>query len=410
MGMRGRRRFRLPVVSRLTLAWSAFALAAAAFTVYSAMEGGKRRSALRVALEVSPEIETMARSSGRRTGASEAQSAPALRDGAARAEPFFAEGEDVLESEPLQSDPYSEEPLEALAPEDIVITIDGAPAPAPGAKAVSAGLASYAAPTLTIPDPEPSLLQKNAFGYIPRIAADGRRASHFYARPFEGGDGPRVALIVGGLGLNPALTERAIEELPAEVTLAFAPYAKDLAYWTQRAREAGHEIMVELPMEGHGGSIETLGPAALLTGRAPADNLQRLDWLLARFGGYFGVTNYLGGKFSADSEAMGAVLARLDSLGLAYIDDTGAARRAGAGRRISVVNRMIAAGSGDAGAARRDLEALEKIAVRDGEALGKAYAYDATLNVIGEWTRQLEKRKLSLAPASAVLRSDGAGG
>ncbi len=66
---------------------------------------------------------------------------------------------------------------------------------------------------------------------------------------------------------------------------------------------------------------------------------------------------------------------------------------------------MIASGPDgeDAGAARRDLAALETMAARDGAALGKAYAYDASIDAIVEWARTAEDRQIALSPASTVL-------
>jgi hypothetical protein len=421
MATRIRRRFRPPVLSRLTWAWLIFALAAIAFSFYSVTAGRRAESPTRVALALGAEVENMARpleqpprtapAAGAASVAAADLPSPALRDGEPGGEPFSTEGEDFLADASTSGAPYAEETLEVEAG-DIVITIDGAPAPTPGARALTPEYASYAAPAASpIPAPDPALLQKTPFGDIPRIASDGRRAAAYYARPFKRGDNPRVAIIVGGLGLNSALTERAIDELPPEVTLAFAPYAKNLEHWTARAREAGHEIMIELPMEGYGGGADALGPAALTTGRTDSENLQRLDWLLARAGGYFGVTNYLGGKFSADRDAMASVLSRVRGLGLVYVDDTGAARQALTGdERIAIVNRLIAAGGGDGEIAGRDLAALEKIAARDGDALGKTYAYDTTITALGEWARDLEARKLTLAPASAVLQARSTGG
>jgi len=58
-----------------------------------------------------------------------------------------------------------------------------------------------------------------------------------------------VALIIGGLGLNAATTRQAIESLPPEVTLSFVPYADGLQGWIDMARAAGHEVMLEAPME-----------------------------------------------------------------------------------------------------------------------------------------------------------------
>ena len=78
------------------------------------------------------------------------------------------------------------------------------------------------------PAPDKRLVEKSRFGLLPRIGADGARPMDVYARPYETQrlkvGAPRIALVVGGLGLNPQSTEAAIAELPENVTLAFAPY------------------------------------------------------------------------------------------------------------------------------------------------------------------------------------------
>ena len=80
----------------------------------------------------------------------------------------------------------------------------------------------------------------------PRIWADRARPSEVYAHPSVSSRGlkpgsPRIALLVGGMGLAPQATELAIASLPGAVTLGFAlPYGTDLARETARAREAGH--------------------------------------------------------------------------------------------------------------------------------------------------------------------------
>jgi polysaccharide deacetylase 2 family uncharacterized protein YibQ len=204
------------------------------------------------------------------------------------------------------------------------------------------------------------------------------------------------------------LTARAIDELPPEVTLSFAPYARDLETWTAKARAAGHEILVELPMETYSGRVEALGPAALLTSRTEAENLQRLDWLLSRFGAYVGATNYLGAKLSADKSSITPVVARLSALGLAYFDDTGAAKAAepspGAVARI---DRMIVppAGGEDSGEVRAELDLLARAAGARGDALGKTYASRGAIEAIRDWSEDLEAAGVALAPASAILRA-----
>ncbi len=286
--------------------------------------------------------------------------------------------------------------------EGVLITIDGAPARSREEMVADAERRLVATPD-PIPAPAPDMLLSGAFGPLPRISKEGVAPSEAYAHAFTPGDTPHVALIVGGLGLNPALTARAIDELPSTVTLAFAPYAKDLPYWTERARESGHEILIELPMEqGGGDGDKAIGPAGLKTGRAPQDNLKRLEWLMSRFGGYVGATNYLGARLAGDSEAIRPILTRLDAAGVYFFDDTGAVHRFSAptARGVASVSRLITPGSSNP---KEDLSALEAVANRDGAALGKAYLTPESFDVVLAWSNTLDDRDLTLAPASGVF-------
>ena len=56
-----------------------------------------------------------------------------------------------------------------------------------------------------------------------------------------------VAVVVTGLGLADRLTERALA-LPGAVGLSFSPYA-GAAAWQSRARAAGHEVLLDLPLQ-----------------------------------------------------------------------------------------------------------------------------------------------------------------
>jgi polysaccharide deacetylase 2 family uncharacterized protein YibQ len=386
------RRFKLPVLSRLTWAWLGFVALSGGVALYSAHDGGRTRAAVAMAVEG---IERLAPPVEPKKISEPPPERLAARDDEIDTleQPYAADAEDTLAdlNDPaiLREDPSA----------DVIITVDGAPA-----RAIGAAAAKPAAPWTPIAAPDASLLKRSAYGQVPRISSDGRRPSKIYAQDFRPGDNPNVALIVGGLGLNRALTERAIDELPPYVTLAFAPYAKDLPFWTKRARNAGHEVMIEIPMENRTSDAQALGPAALLTSRSDAENAQRLDWILSRFEGYFGVTNYLGAKYSGDRDAMQALLSRIDAAGLAYVDDTGALARMDVKSSATSVNRLIDPGYGaDKGQTKRDLQSLEKIAEREGDALGKTYINDETLDDITEWSGTLDARGLSLAPASAVL-------
>lgn len=411
------RRFRRPVLSRLTWAW----LGASAIGVF--LIAGFIAAALnphgagRVALPVG-ELEYTVRTADASAALSDRWEAekpietrispPNLRDPYATAENETDESASDVLTYPPESDAFNAdgEPIDS---DDIVITIDGKPLEA--APVIAASLEAGGPPT--IPNPDPGMLRATPLGKVPRIASDGRRAMDYYSKPYTGESGrPRIAVIVGGLGINPALTEKAIAELPSTVSLAFAPYAKDLALWTEKARQDGHEILIELPMEGYGPNQSALGAAALLSSRTETENLQRLDWLMSRFGGYFAATNYLGARFSADAEALTPVLEKLREAGVAYIDDTGAAARSAqiAGATTAFVDRTIAPATGTAGreAIRQELASLENAAKRNGAALAKTYIDPITIDEIARWTAQLEADGFSAAPASSILRTQAA--
>ena len=58
-----------------------------------------------------------------------------------------------------------------------------------------------------------------------------------------------MAIVIGGLGVSQTGTQEAIAKLPAEVTLAFASQGNSLGRWMQVARQGGHEIVMQVPLE-----------------------------------------------------------------------------------------------------------------------------------------------------------------
>lgn len=247
--------------------------------------------------------------------------------------------------------------------------------------------------------PMAGLTQQGPGGPLPVISGE-RSAFSAYARPFHSDGRPKVALIVGGLGLNPASTRAAIERLPPEITLSFVPYAQGLQGWIDLARANGHEVMLDLPMEPTDYPQNDPGPYTLLSSAAPAETLRRLDWLLSRATGYFAVTNYLGARFMTSEPGMGAVLGELRTRGVGFVDDGSARRFAGAfarGSADAVVDDQLSA---DAIASQ--LTSLEQTARVKGGALGTGFAYPITVEIAARWADGLKARGLQLAPASAL--------
>ncbi|MGH6838181.1 MAG: divergent polysaccharide deacetylase family protein [Methylocella sp.] len=287
------------------------------------------------------------------------------------------------------------------APDALVIDV---------AKALNTGLPAAA---------DPRLIEQTPQGAVPRIGADGARPSEVYARPAVSSGGltqgaPRIALLIGGMGLAPRATEAAIASLPGAVTLGFAPYGTDLARESARARAAGHEVVLQIPMEPFDFPRDNPGPHTLLAGAGKAANIDNLTWLMSRFTGYAGVANFLGGKLTADAKALTPVLREIAARGLFYVDDGTSAQslamtlapgQALAAARADVVLDSTA----EPEAIEAALTRLEAIARDKGVAIGVASALPASVETIGRFAHALEARGIALVPLSAAMPSQQSG-
>lgn len=257
--------------------------------------------------------------------------------------------------------------------------------------------------------PLAGLFEPGPGGPLPIIAANGARPSRAYARPYHGDpSAPTIAVVVGGLGLNATVTEAAINDLPPEVALSFAAYTPNLQTWIDRAREAGHEVLIEAPMEPFDYPNSDSGPHTLLADGSPEENQRRLAWVLSRASGYFGVTNYLGARFSSSEPAMTALLNSLEARGVAFLHD-GAGRRStvhSAARTADVtyaISDRIVDENPSPAAIDNQLLALEALALQNGASLGSGFAYPATVEQLQLWASGLQARGYQLAPPSAVM-------
>jgi len=267
---------------------------------------------------------------------------------------------------------------------------------AAGGPAAMAGSALAVAPIAGFYAPGPG-------GPLPIIAQDGRTPAQAYARPFKANGRPKVSLVVGGLGLNATRTRQAIDTLRPEITLSFSIYAEGLQGWIDMARARGHEVLIEAPMEPVDfGNDNDSGPYTLMADGQPPETVKRLEWILSRATGYFGLTNYLGSRFLSVDPAYNAFAASLKGRGLAFVDDGSAARRGGGMPRATAERVIDDKLSGPA--IDQQLLALEAGALQRGQALGSAFAYPVTLEKVAQWANEVETRGYQLAPASALTR------
>ena len=287
--------------------------------------------------------------------------------------------------------------------EEVVIPA-GPGAASPRAGSVSAGATPAAAPMT-------QLLETSRHGPIPKIGPDGTRPAEAYARPVklaEGKpDGPRIAIVVGGLGIGARGTSDALVKLPAPVTFAIAPYGADLSRLAARARAEGHEVLLQVPMEPFDYPDNDPGPQTLLTTLDADQNVDRLYWLMSRFQGYVGIANYMGARFTASEPALSPVLRETAKRGLIYLDD-GTSPRSFASQLAGANNLPFAKAEVVIDAVPTPVEIdgalarLEALAREHGIAVGVAGALPVAIDRIAKWAKAAESRGFVLVPISAV--------
>jgi len=301
---------------------------------------------------------------------------------------------DSLEASPLPSG-------QSEPPADIVITdptADTRPVLAPSSPPTSLDL---------------GLIENGQYGPLPVVSRDGRRPADVYANPTPASrtEAPRVAIIIGGMGLSATATEDAIAKLPPEVMLAFAPYGDEIDRLASRARQSGHELALHMPLEPYDYPDNDPGPHTLLTGLSTDQNRDRLHWVMSRFTGYVGVLNYMGARFTASDASLRPVLGELRDRGLMYFDDGSSPRSiatnvaAEIGLPFAQADVMI----DEVPSKERIEEALDQLvelAKANGLAIGIGSGLPVTVNAVDEWASRLKLDGVVLVPVSTVT-ADG---
>lgn len=313
----------------------------------------------------------------------------------------LSEIDDGLDDEPTVltelKPPEDEETLEPLDPDEVLI-YDPSKIAAPRKKISLSTVGDKA------------LLERSRYGFLPKVGANGEKPLLAYSRPNRGAatSKSRIAIVIGGLGLNKSTTQRTLSELPAEMTLAFAPYADGLLGLMKRARTRGHELLMQLPLEPFDYPNNDPGPRTLLVENDWKDNQDKLHWLLSRMTNYVGVINYLGARYSASPDALGTLFVELQRRGLMYVDD-GSTPLSRAGevaydRKLPFAQSSIVL---DAVLTQEDIDArlleLESLARDKGTVVGVASAFPVTIDRLARWAKDAERRGIKLIPISGTL-------
>ncbi len=234
--------------------------------------------------------------------------------------------------------------------------------------------------------------------------------SALYAHPFKRKpEEVLLSFVVLEAGLDPQ-SIGLLMGLPAEVSVAYSPYAKSNARYSEHLRATGHEVWSMLPTMNERFPSDDPGPLGILTRMPPEEVIRRLREIMAAIPGSVGTVLPPDETVSQQNAALAPVLAELDKRGLLMLATnptreisqlTGDKKQAALIRRADLVLDPVA----DEVQIRSKLAGLRAAAQEKGDYLVVLSARPQTLQLLGAWLRDTPlEAPLTLAPLSAMYQ------
>jgi polysaccharide deacetylase 2 family uncharacterized protein YibQ len=150
------------------------------------------------------------------------------------------------------------------------------------------------------------------------------------------------------------------------------------------------------------------GPGALRVAMSAAEVRAQVSANLDGWTGFVGASNHMGSRFCQDRPLMDVVMAELKTRGLLWLDSrTTAATQApaaAAAAGVPWISRDVFLDNVDTVAGvRSQLNELEAVCHDNGSAVAIGHPLESTIQALGAWLSTLERRRLTLAPISAVI-------
>jgi uncharacterized protein len=234
---------------------------------------------------------------------------------------------------------------------------------------------------------------------MPKINDKGLTPFKAYQKPFVSPGKPLIALALIDYGLSETSSQEALANLPSYVSFILSPYAADPEKWQQLARERGHEVWIQMPMETEEYPAIDPGPQAILSTASIKYNQDRLEWVLTRTPGYAGVAVITDGAFEDYQTMLQGLLKGVFGRGLGLMEINPSAppdietmaftAKAPYARNHLFLDKV-------------SLKDIEKQAVEKGFIIGIIKPTPSALKAVKTWTGTLESKNIALAPVSAV--------
>lgn len=227
----------------------------------------------------------------------------------------------------------------------------------------------------------------------------------------------RLAVVLGEMGLSRSITQQAVRDLPDSISFSFSLYAENLRRQTEDARAAGHDVLLEIPLEPENFPDDDPGPAALLTRYSASRNTMLLETALNKTDGFSAVMPWMGSRFMNSPEHVDRMMRLLRARDIVFLDssglgglygDTASTATENAARRYGLPYLRAHLVLDETATHDAVTEQLERLAKRardtDGTAVGLAQPYPATITALKDWSTTLSDKNITLVPVSEIIK------
>jgi polysaccharide deacetylase 2 family uncharacterized protein YibQ len=217
----------------------------------------------------------------------------------------------------------------------------------------------------------------------------------------------RLAIVFDDAGGSLEQVE-AIIAIGRPVTVAVLPHLAYSAEVARRARAAGLEVLVHLPLEPDD-ARKALGPGGITVAMSDAQIHEAVQAALAAVPGAVGINNHMGSRATADRRVMRAVLRAARGAGVFFVDSYTTPRsvvgEVAAEVGVPVATRAVFLDNEDEEAAiAAQVRRAVARARREGSAVAIGHAQRRTPAVVAAMLHEFDDAGVALVPVSALVR------
>jgi len=243
------------------------------------------------------------------------------------------------------------------------------------------------------------------FGRLPIIRSGDRLTSfRAYQTPFslEGiGNKPVISFVLKDFGLSDKASNMALDILPPEVSFLLSPYADLPQEWINRARAAGHEVWMELPIQQDKRSDTGLNTIYHHDSLAEKGKAMRVS--LARGLGYVGVGFFMDRGVKETKEHYIKLIEELYGRGLAALELNSHAPTFIEVMAITKAAPFIkTTGEIERASGVDPFLTIEKTAQESRQAIALVPPYPVMIKDLALWIEKVGKVDYVISPASAI--------